>query len=45
MIPSPYLSGVFDSILKDGYNFTASLETNRGCPFACHARGKSPILL
>lgn len=35
-IPSPYLTGVFDTILEDGYNFTASLETNRGCPFGCH---------
>lgn len=35
LIPSAYLTGVFDEILQDGYNFTASLETNRGCPFGC----------
>jgi len=34
-IPSPYLTGVFDKILKMPYNFTASLETNRGCPYGC----------
>lgn len=34
-IPSPYLTGVFDEIMKDKYNFTASLETNRGCPYQC----------
>lgn len=36
-IPSPYLTGVFDNIIKDNkdieWNFT--LETNRGCPYAC----------
>jgi putative methyltransferase len=36
-IPSPYLSGVFDDILANNpdYVFNATLETNRGCPFAC----------
>ncbi len=36
-IPSPYLSGVFDNIIADNpkYVFNATLETNRGCPFAC----------
>lgn len=34
-IPSPYLDGTFDEILQDGYSFTASLETNRGCPYSC----------
>jgi len=36
-IPSPYLSGVFDLILKNnpGFVFNATLETNRGCPFQC----------
>jgi putative methyltransferase len=33
--PSPYLEGTFDEIMKDKYNFTATLETNRGCPFTC----------
>lgn len=35
LVPSPYLSGVFDNILKMPYKFTASLETNRGCPYSC----------
>lgn len=36
-IPSPFLSGVFDDILANNpeYVFNATLETNRGCPFAC----------
>ena len=36
-IPSPYLSGVFDDIIANNpdYVFNATLETNRGCPFAC----------
>ncbi len=33
--PSPYLNGIFESILNDGVNFSAILETNRGCPFKC----------
>lgn len=34
--PSPYLSGVFDSIMEPGgYSFSAILETNRGCPNKC----------
>lgn len=36
--PSPYLEGVFDSIINNygyKYHFTATLETNRGCPFSC----------
>jgi tRNA A37 methylthiotransferase MiaB len=36
-IPSPYLTGMFDQILKDnpGVSWNASLETNRGCPYQC----------
>ena len=36
-IPSPYLTGVFDDIIANNpeYVFNATLETNRGCPFAC----------
>ena len=36
-IPSPYLTGVFDQILADNPNvvFNTTVETNRGCPFAC----------
>lgn len=33
--PSPYLNGIFDSIVNDGISFSAILETNRGCPFKC----------
>jgi radical SAM superfamily enzyme YgiQ (UPF0313 family) len=34
-LPSPYVSGVFDDLLDDRYNFHAVWETNRGCPYAC----------
>lgn len=35
-VPSPYLTGVFDSILKDRrHQYAMTFETNRGCPFAC----------
>lgn len=33
--PSPYLTGIFDDILKDDYKFSCVLETNRGCPYNC----------
>lgn len=33
--PSPYLTGIFDSIADGKTNFSAILETNRGCPFKC----------
>ena len=35
--PSPYLAGVFDNIIKEfpDREFHATLETNRGCPYAC----------
>lgn len=35
--PSPYLTGVFDSILKNhpDIDFHAIIETNRGCPYSC----------
>ncbi len=34
--PSPYLTGVFDEILKNkDYRFSCVLETNRGCPYNC----------
>ncbi len=33
--PSPYLTGIFDSIVDGEVNFSAILETNRGCPFKC----------
>lgn len=36
-IPSPYLTGVFDQLIKDnpGVMWQGTLETSRGCPFAC----------
>lgn len=35
-IPSPYLMGVFDDLLRNTpYRWTALWETNRGCPFTC----------
>lgn len=35
--PSPYLSGIFDGILKkeDHASLLCVLETNRGCPYSC----------
>lgn len=32
-ISSPYLTGLFDEMLKDG--FIPVLQTNKGCPFSC----------
>lgn len=32
---SPYLDGVFDSILDDGPKWQGLQETNRGCPYSC----------
>ena len=32
-IPSPYLTGILDPFLKEGFN--PLIETNRGCPFLC----------
>jgi radical SAM superfamily enzyme YgiQ (UPF0313 family) len=36
-IPSPYLTGVFDKLISQFPEITwnATLETNRGCPYAC----------
>lgn len=36
-VPSPYLSGVFDKLIADnpGTMWQGTLETSRGCPFAC----------
>lgn len=35
--PSPYLTGVFDGILREYPDtvFHATVETNRGCPYSC----------
>ena len=36
-IPSPYLSGVLDNLVKDNprIRWNTTIETTRGCPFAC----------
>jgi hypothetical protein len=36
-VPSPYLNGVFDQLIADnpGITWQGTLETSRGCPFAC----------
>lgn len=34
-IPSPYLLGLFDDLMKAPFSFHASQETHRGCPYAC----------
>lgn len=35
--PSPYLVGVFDDLIDNttGVQWSATLETNRGCPYSC----------
>jgi radical SAM superfamily enzyme YgiQ (UPF0313 family) len=37
LIPSPYLEGIFDPLIKSVHDETwiALWETNRGCPFGC----------
>lgn len=35
VLPSPYLSGVFDFLLGSSFLLNASQETTRGCPYAC----------
>ncbi len=37
VIPSPYLTGVFDKLMSKHpeIRWNATLETNRGCPYAC----------
>ncbi|MBF0357161.1 MAG: cobalamin-dependent protein [Magnetococcales bacterium] len=36
-IPSPYLTGVFDSLMtrETGFRWMALWESNRGCPYGC----------
>jgi len=36
-LPSPYLTGLFDQLVKDYPDviWNATLETNRGCPYQC----------
>mgnify|MGYP001602080185 CR=1 FL=1 len=35
ILPSPYLTGVFDKMLESNYNHNASQETHRGCAYSC----------
>lgn len=35
IIPSPYVAGIFDELMKQPYDFHASQETSRGCPYQC----------
>lgn len=34
-LPSPYLAGVFDFMLDQGFVLNATWESNRGCPYQC----------
>ena len=35
-MPSPYLDGLFDDLIKDcPYDLEATFETTRGCPYSC----------
>jgi radical SAM superfamily enzyme YgiQ (UPF0313 family) len=34
-LPSPYLTGEFDDIDPDAWQYCLSIETNRGCPYGC----------
>lgn len=34
-IPSPYLSGLMESLMQPDKSYSAIIETNRGCPYAC----------
>ena len=34
-IPSPYLSGLMDSLMDKDKKYSAIIETNRGCPYQC----------
>jgi len=36
-IPSPYLTGIFDKLIAENKDveWNATIETNRGCPYAC----------
>jgi putative methyltransferase len=36
-LPSPYLTGVFDKLMAevDDVEWNVTIETNRGCPYAC----------
>lgn len=35
VLPSPYLSGIFDHLIKLPYEWNVSQETHRGCPYQC----------
>jgi len=35
VLPSPYVTGCFDYLMSEPYDFHASQETHRGCPYSC----------
>jgi hypothetical protein len=35
LLPSPYLTGIFDGGFSGGRTSAAIIETNRGCPYGC----------
>ena len=35
ILPSPYLTGVFNDLIRLQLEWSASHETNRGCPYSC----------
>jgi len=35
VLPSPYVAGCFDYLMSEPYDFHASQETHRGCPYSC----------
>jgi radical SAM superfamily enzyme YgiQ (UPF0313 family) len=35
IVPSPYLNGVFDDLMKSDLDWQPVWETNRGCPYQC----------
>jgi putative methyltransferase len=35
VLPSPYVAGCFDYLMNEPYDFHASQETHRGCPYSC----------
>jgi putative methyltransferase len=35
VLPSPYVAGCFDYLMSETYDFHASQETHRGCPYSC----------
>lgn len=40
-LPSPYLAGVLDSVIKENPGEQLFMATSRGCPFKCHYCARS----